>query len=485
MLFSIIEGKMNNTHVSARKSPNIKLQHERKLNGWSQEYIAEKVGTTAKNISRWERGDNKPVPYYREKLTQLFGKNAEELGFLDETTHVVTIQIQQQTPTRSDLQNANNDIIQYEEINHSATSEMPGQNAESGLEMNPGRRNVTKLIAAAATSSTLLPQLSLLNEDALERLSAIMKKPYNIDVRAINSLGLITKSHWELVYGGVPKRDLIFSAQGHFQSIIQFLQSSLLSAIEEQLYAIASQQAQIMNEIYFDMHDYQKASVYSKFAIESAQKAHNPALYAVALARMSFLYTYNHQFKEALPFLQVAHRSAEQTTDNTICCWIAAMEAEVQSNIFAHNNDIQALNNCLKALDRAEHISEQKGDDAFWTKFSPASLAGYKGVCYKQLQKPVEAQIVILDALSAITKDIPGGQATMLTDLAAAYAQQGEIHEACNRASQALSIINDQIKSVNTLQRVIDFRSSLEQWKSTPYVRNLDEQIAMTHVHII
>lgn len=102
---------MSQTHISAKKSPNTKLRRERKLNGWSQEYVAEKVSTAAKNVSRWERGDNKPTPYYREKLTRLFGKNAEELGFLDETAHVATMQIRQQAPIYSDIPNTGNDII--------------------------------------------------------------------------------------------------------------------------------------------------------------------------------------------------------------------------------------------------------------------------------------------------------------------------------------------------------------------------------------
>lgn len=503
---------MDNAQASVKKPPNTKLQRARELNGWSQEYVAEKVDTTAKNISRWERGDNKPVPYYRERLIKLFGKNAEELGFLGEpaeeaaeipkasppkpiisdgldgrqpiqlflsqsTPHVVTIQIQQPNPMRSEVQSGSSDIIHVEKLNHGEIS------TESDIDMNPGRRDVIKLLAAAAGSS-LLSHFKLLDHDALDQLSAIMKKASNINMKAVTSLGVITENHWELVYGGVPKKDLLFSVQGHLQSIIHFLQSSLLTSIEQHLCALASQQAQIMNEIYFDMHEYQKAEVYSKFAIEAAQKANNPALYAVALARMSFLYTYNRQFKEALSFLQAAHRYAEQSNEITICCWIAAMEAEVQANIFAYHNDIQAFNACLEALDHAQRIIEQPGDDAFWTKFGPASLAGYKGVSFKQLRKPVEAQSVLLNALDAISKDVSGGQATMLTDLAATYAQQGEIEEACNRASQALAIINNQTKSVNALQRILDLRPGLEKWASASLVRDLDEQIAMTRIHI-
>jgi transcriptional regulator with XRE-family HTH domain len=65
-----------------QKQPNNLLRHERDLRGWSQRRVAEEVGTSEDIVSRWERGDRMPDPYYREKLCTLFGKNAEELGFL-------------------------------------------------------------------------------------------------------------------------------------------------------------------------------------------------------------------------------------------------------------------------------------------------------------------------------------------------------------------------------------------------------------------
>ena len=70
-----------------KKRPNARLKQERNVRGWSQEDLAEKVGTTQKIVSRWERGISTPLPYYRQKLCQLFGKNAEELGFLDAAAH--------------------------------------------------------------------------------------------------------------------------------------------------------------------------------------------------------------------------------------------------------------------------------------------------------------------------------------------------------------------------------------------------------------
>lgn len=65
------------------KAANYQLKDEREKRGWSQARVAEQIGTDAVNVSRWERGHSTPSPYFREKLCQLYGKNAQDLGFLD------------------------------------------------------------------------------------------------------------------------------------------------------------------------------------------------------------------------------------------------------------------------------------------------------------------------------------------------------------------------------------------------------------------
>lgn len=64
--------------------PNLRLKHERELRGWSQGKVAEEIGTSERNIGRWERGVSSPYPHFREKLCLLFGKSAQELGFVEE-----------------------------------------------------------------------------------------------------------------------------------------------------------------------------------------------------------------------------------------------------------------------------------------------------------------------------------------------------------------------------------------------------------------
>ena len=62
--------------------PN-QLKVERVLRGWSQSKVAEAVGTNTRTVIRWEQGQSLPYPYFREQLCALFGKNARELGLLE------------------------------------------------------------------------------------------------------------------------------------------------------------------------------------------------------------------------------------------------------------------------------------------------------------------------------------------------------------------------------------------------------------------
>src|SRR5439155_19345556 len=69
---------------SNTKKPNRSLRSYRENQGWSQQKLAELVDTSEDMVSRWERGTTKTSPYYRVKLCALFGKTAEELGFIEQ-----------------------------------------------------------------------------------------------------------------------------------------------------------------------------------------------------------------------------------------------------------------------------------------------------------------------------------------------------------------------------------------------------------------
>jgi transcriptional regulator with XRE-family HTH domain len=81
---------MQETFTSKKIStPNRHLRGARELRGWTREYVAERIGSDSKSVARWERGATFPHPYYRQKLCELFERNAVELGFVAEENSAV------------------------------------------------------------------------------------------------------------------------------------------------------------------------------------------------------------------------------------------------------------------------------------------------------------------------------------------------------------------------------------------------------------
>jgi transcriptional regulator with XRE-family HTH domain len=73
---------MPTKNTSAKFLINRKLQEERLQRGWTQQEVADRVGTTVINVSRWERGVTTPGPYFRQQLCLLFEKDMAALGLL-------------------------------------------------------------------------------------------------------------------------------------------------------------------------------------------------------------------------------------------------------------------------------------------------------------------------------------------------------------------------------------------------------------------
>jgi transcriptional regulator with XRE-family HTH domain len=62
--------------------PNLHLRAARKERHWSQASLAEQIGVSTLEIGRWERGEAFPHPSCRQKLLEIFGTSAQELGLV-------------------------------------------------------------------------------------------------------------------------------------------------------------------------------------------------------------------------------------------------------------------------------------------------------------------------------------------------------------------------------------------------------------------
>lgn len=72
---------------AAQAHPNHLLRRARQERGWSQRIVADRIGAPQDTmVTRWERGNAIPSPYYIERLCELFDMTATELGLLPEET---------------------------------------------------------------------------------------------------------------------------------------------------------------------------------------------------------------------------------------------------------------------------------------------------------------------------------------------------------------------------------------------------------------
>lgn len=65
-----------------KPEPRLRLIEARKHHQWSQQEVADRLGTTQHNVSRWELGATTPGSYFRAKLCDLFDMTPQQLGLM-------------------------------------------------------------------------------------------------------------------------------------------------------------------------------------------------------------------------------------------------------------------------------------------------------------------------------------------------------------------------------------------------------------------
>lgn len=492
------------------------LRSERESRNWTQAKVANALRTDPKRVSEWEVGKTKPSYKYRRMLAKLFGKSAEELGFLthefddevsDENSHqetnataidvlpqetnaaqpdipntaplpqpiqllipngapvYVTIQIHEQMAAHVGI--ADSHLVQ-------STYNAQQQNMWIPPETNGVDRLRRKLLEQLLKTAglSIFASQELLNEDAWERLLRTLDKPYSLDETALTHLEQLTDFHWELYRSALAKVDLLSSVLGHLQTVTRLLEHRHPISVQRRLCSIVSNTAQIIGEIYFDMNQCIKATTYYDLAIDAAQEADNHRLYSLALGRKGFLPIYLGHSEESLSPLQYAYALAQQTTTGKSKSWLITMQAEAFSNL-------KNKRECLDTLEQAERVISlaDDGEDAHWTGFSRETLAGYEGICYMRLEMPKEARNVLQQSLESLPAGPTRRKSIVLSDLATTYAQEGEVEEACRIADESL-LIATRSKSARAIQRLRELQHRLQPWNDHISVKRFNDQLA-------
>src|SRR5258706_4553642 len=75
------DGQTGRPQVRREAAPNALLLAARHRRAWTQQTLADQLGTTPLAINRWEQGKAFPSAYFRTRLCDLFGLGEAELGF--------------------------------------------------------------------------------------------------------------------------------------------------------------------------------------------------------------------------------------------------------------------------------------------------------------------------------------------------------------------------------------------------------------------
>lgn len=115
-------------------------------------------------------------------------------------------------------------------------------------------------------------------------------------------------------------------------------------------------------------------------------------------------------------------------------------------------------------------------DPGFFGYLDRERLAGCRGTCAVVLGQPGEAVAVLTGVLTSTPGELAAERSILLTDLAAAYAQQAEVAQACDALSRSLAL--GAAGDANRIERILAVRHRyLSRWSDAPEVRRLDEQL--------
>ena len=483
------------------EKPNERLKQQRELKGWSQAKLAEEVGTTQKIVSRWESGTSKPQPYYREKLIELFGMNARELGLLDydmrqnehdreassflENLHehdgestlssdnqriqiviptniaTVTLHIHQQASMYASTHSVRNDMI-TEEIH---IAPMLGRD-DAERDMDRKRRELLRILGIAS-GIVLLP----FPDVDWERVIDALKKPSQLDTTVIQDFETINSRHWNLYLTAASKSLVLDGVLGQFKMLVHFLKEPHSTHMHQHLCALSSDLSQLAGEIFFDRHEHAIAKSCYEFAMSTAKEAKAVDLWASALVRSSFLPLYEERYDDALPFLRQAQRLVQQG-DSSLSTryWAAAVEAEAESGV----GNLVA---CQKALERASEVQAIDGSSPAWLRFDGSRLPALRGACYVRLHQPDLAWPALQEALQQFSKPTRK-RGLALTDSATVAIEYRDIEQACTYASEVIDIV--EMGSSDFLRKEVSkLRRQLQPFSETASVKTLEQKLRM------
>ncbi|HTI14432.1 MAG TPA: tetratricopeptide repeat protein [Dictyobacter sp.] len=172
-------------------TPRLHLIDARSSRGLSQNEVANRLGTTHVNVSRWERGITRPSPYFRRKLCVLFGETEEALDLVPAPKKPVQNDKKSEVPEQLQADTQTEITAQSSTLSNSEDVSTPAP----ALPIDIATDTNTKPQALYDPAIPLLPAIKLIGrEEDLERIKKQLCERGNVALTALNGLPGVGKT---------------------------------------------------------------------------------------------------------------------------------------------------------------------------------------------------------------------------------------------------------------------------------------------------
>jgi hypothetical protein len=349
--------------------------------------------------------------------------------------------------------------------------ELLGQLCEREVKrMDPiGRREFLHRLAALAGPPLLSGMIAI----EPERLT--LTGP--IDPRLLDGLAALTRSYVRL-HNTVSPAAVRQAITSHFDELAKLALRSQPPSTAAEVRSLAAQTAILAGWVSFNVQDLGQALSYWLVAHDLGREAGNVSLQAHALGCRSRLYSPIHRGPHdgdptaALSLLDQATGLAEGAASPALRSWLLANRAQ---QLAVANRGAESY----RDLDQAAHLvalAEPTNDDVL-AGWDEVRVDAYRGICAMVLQRPDEV-IAITEPVLVRTDPTRVQRSLQQSDLAAAYAQLGDVDRASSLLGEAFAAAT-RAQFPEGVQRALGVRAKyLGRYEDARPVRELDQLIA-------
>ncbi|MFI0412405.1 helix-turn-helix domain-containing protein [Actinomadura sp. 3N508] len=424
-----------------------RLAERRKALGYSQELLAEQLGTDRTTVGRWERGRTAPYPFIRPKLCQALQVTDDELETL------LTSDDEPSLPTPHPAPAITGRIVTEPD----PTGELDDMY----------RRELLRLLSVAGTLVALPPAADAADFQWTASAEAAGDLEHYAQLNA----------HLWQVFGLSKSKRLAYPlVHDHLNQLIQEMDRVHSPTVHKHLCVLACDLFQLAGEIFFDSNQYTDAAHCYALAAAAGREANSHDRWACALTRQAFVNMYDKQHAQASSVLSVAARVAHHG-DSQLSTrhWVAAVQAQAFASLGDHDA-------CNRALDTADHVLDAPGPatPGGWLRFDGCRLTEERGTCYLRLGQHDRAEDALTQALSHTVSLRRRG--SLLTDLATLGLQRRDLDQLLSYADDAVTVAEQTNSSGYIGRKLQTLQSQLAPLLSDRRVALLNDRIAQLSI---